>query len=130
MIIYILMILISTIFSFIAKKVKNKTIYILCAIGSAIPFALVSAIRYDVGTDYMFRYVYDHSVLLRGIDVPNLEIGFKLIDKFCILLTDHYQLIFIITSLIITAFIFYTIYRDSKNPVLSVLLYFLGAFRC
>lgn len=128
MIIYILMILMSLTFAFISKKSPNKKLNILFGIISAVPFAFVSAIRYDVGTDYLYRYVNDYNMLLNNKDVNNLEIGFKLLDKLCILITDNYQLLFIITTIIITSFIFYTIYRDSKNTVLSILLYFLGAF--
>lgn len=128
MIIYILMLAISIFFAFLSKKVKNRKLHILIAIMAALPFAIVSSIRYDVGTDYLYRYVNDYNVLLKGGDVTNLEIGFKLLDKFCILITDNYQLVFALTSLIITAFIFYTIYRDSKNVMLSIALYFIGAF--
>lgn len=128
MIIYILMLLLALLFSFIATKTKNKKLRIVLPIFSAIPFAVVSAIRYDVGTDYLYRYASNFNVLLKGRDVSNLEIGFKILNKLCILITNNYQIIFVLTSFIITSFIFYTIYRDSKNVPLSITLYFIGAF--
>lgn len=128
MTIYIPMIIISLIFSFLTQKVKNRKLYIVLAIISALPFAIVSSIRYDVGTDYLYRYVNDYNVLLKGGDVKNLEIGFKILVQFCIIITKNYQILFVLTSCIITIFIFYSIYRDSKNVVLSVMLYFIGAF--
>lgn len=128
MTIYIPMLIISLLFSFLSQKVKSKKVYILMAVMSALPFAIVSSIRYDVGTDYLYRYVNDYNVLLKGGNVKNLEIGFKLLVQFCILITKNYQLLFVLTSCIITAFIFYTIYRESKNVPLSVALYFIGAF--
>lgn len=128
MIIYIIALMLSLFFVFISKKIESKKIRILLCFFSAIPFFLVSAIRYDVGTDYLFRYVNDYDVLVNGGKVDNLEIGFKLLVKLCILLKSNYQLIFIISSLIITLFVFYTIYRDSNNAMLSILLYFVGAF--
>lgn len=128
MTIYIPMLIISLFFTFLSKKVKNRKVYIGLAIASALPFAIVSSIRYDVGTDYLYRYVNDYNTLLKGADVKNLEIGFKLLVQFCILITKNYQLLFVLTSCVITAFIFYTIYRDSRNVTLSVTLYFIGAF--
>ncbi len=127
MIIYMLMITISLMFSLILKKIHSKKLYIMFAILSAIPFVIVSGFRYDVGTDYLFRYVNDFFVLRNGENINNLEIGFLVLQKICILL-NNYQVIFIITSLITTTFIFYTIYRDSKNVQLSIVLYFIGAF--
>lgn len=128
MLVYIIMLVLSVILSMVAQKYKNnKKIYVLFAIFSAIPFIIVTAIRYDVGTDYFYRYIYDYNLLQAGQKVTNLEIGFKFIHKIALLLNNS-QLIFVISAIFITSFIFFTIYRDSKNPITSIILYFIGAF--
>jgi len=84
MIIYILMLLISLLFSFVAKKTENTKSRKILAVTSAIPFAIVSAIRYDVGTDYLYRYASNFNVLLKGRDISNLEyvkLGLNLVNS-------------------------------------------------
>ena len=62
MIIYVSMILIAIAFAYVAQKMesKNKVVYYVMASLSALPFFVVSAFRYDVGTDYFYRYMYDY----------------------------------------------------------------------
>lgn len=128
MIIYISMLLLSLLFCALFNKMKDKKVCMLFAILSSLMFILVSSIRYDVGTDYLYRYVYDFNTFLSGKDVSNLEIGFKLLIKLCILITKSPQLLFIITSTFINGFIFYTIYTKSVNKYISITLFFTGAF--
>ena len=128
MIVYILMLLISILFLFISTKVEKKWVKIICYILSGLPFFLVSALRYDVGTDYLRRYNYDYNRISQGIDVKNLEIGFKLIVKFCLLFTQESYLLFIIVSAITIGSIMYIIIKKSKNPILSVTIFLLAGF--
>ncbi len=128
MIIYILMLIISLFFAYFASKKEKKDIfYIFLAFMSCVPFFLVAALRYDVGTDYMYRYVSDYFTLFNGGDVNNLEFGFKIIDYISLEFNNFY-IIFIISSALIYYFIFYCIFKYSKNPVLSILIFFLGTF--
>ena len=121
--------LLSTLFliylSNIAKSSKRKKILFIC---SMIPFLLVSGLRYDVGTDYFNRYAYDYTRILNGIDVSNLEIGFKWLMQFTMLFSVKPFLMFFITSLLIIGCIFKTIEYESKDYCLSVLIFFLGGF--
>lgn len=126
--IYIIMLLTSLLIAFLSDKIENKKLKIACVILSWVPFILVSALRYDVGTDYYYRYVPDFRTILHGGDVGNLEIGFKLIVKLCTLITDDYQIIFVISSTIIIYLYMSTIFKDSKNKILSIALFFLGGF--
>lgn len=128
MIVYIIMLVISISFMYISSKVKKKWLKILFFILSALPFFLVSALRYDVGTDYFKRYNYDYNRMSQGIEIKNLEIGFKLIIRFCLLFTQHSYLLFIITSAITIGIIFYIIIKKSTNPILSILIFLLGGF--
>ena len=64
----------------------------------------------------------------QGIDIVNLEIGYKVIVYFCLLFTKDYAILFAVTSAIIIGLTFYTIYRESPYPILSVVIYFLAGF--
>ena len=108
-----------------AKSPKVKTTLLVLAI---IPMFLVSAFRYNVGTDYDKRYAYDYYQLAKGHDVDNLEIGFKTIDYICLLFTKEPYLLFAVTSLIILALIFEVVYKKSTNKILSIAIFFLGGY--
>lgn len=125
--IYLVMTTISILLSYNGlKTLKNNKkkgyIYIIC---SGVPFLLVSCLRYNVGTDYMFRYVHDFKIFQNGGNVKNLEIGMRLLMKLIIFFNANYQWIFVITSILIISLIFFVIYRDSPMPWLSILLFFL-----
>lgn len=108
-----------------AKTPKVKTTLLVLAI---VPMFLVSAFRYNVGTDYDKRYAYDYYRLAKGYDVDNLEIGFKTIDYICLLFTKEPYLLFAVTSLIILALIFEVVYKKSTNKILSIAIFFLGGY--
>lgn len=126
---YILMLIFSISMICLAEKFgNNKKIKILLYTLSGMSFFIVSAIRYDVGTDYFYRYAPDYIKMGQGIDVINLEIGYKLIVKICLLITKDYTIIFAVTSAIIIGLTFYTIFKESPYPALSVAIYFLTGF--
>ena len=113
MIVYVLMLILSILFLILEKKAKKRWIKIICCIMAIMPFFIVSAFRYDLGTDYTRRYVFDYNRTLQGIDVPNLEILFKAIMKFCI---------------ITVGFILGTSFKKSQDKILSVCIFLLGGF--
>lgn len=128
MIVYISMLLISIFFLYIAGKMHKKWERVVCYILAVLPFFLVSALRYDLGTDYLRRYHYDYNRIAQGIYVKNLELGFQAMVKFCLLFTKESYLLFVVTSAIIIGCIMYRIIKSSKNPILSVFIFFLGGF--
>ena len=128
MIVYILMLVLSILFLILEKKAKKRWIKILCCIMAVMPFFVVSAFRYDLGTDYTRRYVFDYNRTLQGVDVPNLEILFKGIMKFCMIFTEEPYLMFAITSAIIVGFILGTSFTKSQDKILSVCIFLLGGF--
>lgn len=128
MIVYILMLLISILFIYISQKQTKKWAKILCYIMAAMPFFIVSAFRYDVGTDYLYRYTNDYNRMLKGANVSNLEILFKAIMYFCMIFTTKPYMMFFITSALIVGLIMETIFKQSKNKILSVCIFFLGGF--
>ena len=128
MIVYILMLVLSILFLILEKRAKKRWIKILCCIMAVMPFFVVSAFRYDLGTDYTRRYVFDYNRTLQGVDVPNLEILFKGIMKFCMIFTEEPYLMFGITSAIIVGFILGTSFTKSQDKILSVCIFLLGGF--
>ena len=128
MIVYILMLVLSILFLILEKKAKKRWIKILCCIMAVMPFFLFFSFRYDLGTDYTRRYVFDYNRTLQGVDVPNLEILFKGIMKFCMIFTEEPYLMFAITSAIIVGFILGTSFTKSQDKILSVCIFLLGGF--
>lgn len=129
MIIYISMLLISIIFILLSNKFNKKWQKVICYILAALPFFLVSAFRYDLGTDYGKRYMHSYELLGKGQDKNlNLEPGYIILAKLCLLISTEYYTIFIVTSAIIVGCIMLTIFTKSKNPLLSVIIFLLGGF--
>ncbi len=128
MIVYILMLIISVILLVISNKIKNKWIKIFIQICSVIPLFLVSAFRFDLGTDYTKRYVDGFNFISHGIDVKNLEISFVFLIKICIFISNNPNLLFIFTSFIILALIMGVVFFKSENKILSLLIFVLGGF--
>lgn len=129
MYIYIITFLITILLIWLAEnKAKSKTIKTIVLILAIMPMFFISAIRYDVGTDYDKRYMADYYTLAEGKNVGNLEIGFKAIDYICLFFTQEPYLLFVVTSLIILAIIFEVIYKKSSNKILSIIIFFLCGY--
>lgn len=124
MIVYFFMTCISVFLIYIATKKKSKVFYLL----AVLPIFLVSGLRYNLGTDYQIRYIRDFNQMAMGIDVDTLEIGFKAMIKFCLLFTKDPSSIIILTSFVITILIMLTVFKDSEDKILSILLFILGGF--
>lgn len=127
--IYIISFFLTILFIWLAKtKVKSKKTKITLLIIAVLPMLLVSALRYNVGTDYGKRYVANYDMIREGIEVEDLEIGFKIIDYICLIFTDDSYLLFIVTSLIILSIFFEVMYKKSSNTILSIIIFFLGGY--
>ena len=123
------MLIITIFFAYFAvKNKKNKKVYFGFSFLASMPFVIVSAIRYDVGNDFLNRYSQAFTHIANGGYVSTYEYGFYLLNKACTLITHNPQIIFIVTTLIINLIIFYLIFKYSDNPILSILIYFFGAF--
>lgn len=129
MIVYLIGFILTIILLYISEyKVKSEKEKIVLRVIAVLPLLVISAIRYNVGTDYNKRYVQDYINLSKGIDVTNLEIGFKAIDYICLLFTKETFLLFIITSIIILSIVFEVIYKKSTNKILSIIIFFFGGY--
>ncbi|MGL5056027.1 MAG: EpsG family protein [Fusobacteriaceae bacterium] len=98
---------------------KEKIVYKYLAFG----LTFLSMIRFDTGYDYYWyyavsKYQYMHHPIIQGI-YKDLEPGIqKIIDL--ARYYKHPQYFFAITGLITFGLIYYTIYRDSKSPLISL----------
>lgn len=128
MLIYIGGLLSTLLLLYLSNKCNNKKGKLALEWFSVVPFFIISAIRYDVGTDFLWRYTADFENIANGIDVKNFELGFKLLIKLCLLFSKDVQLMFIITSLIVNVLIIWAIIKNSKNVYLSLVVYFCGGF--
>ena len=96
------------------------------AILVAFPFSIISALRYNVGTDY-FAYILEFQKInyINGYH-SRMEPLFVLLNKSIGALGLSSQWIFIITAFLFCTIVIYTIMRDSELPKFSIFL-FLGA---
>lgn len=103
---------------------------------SFVVLAGMSAIRYDVGIDYSYIYspFYDR-FLSDPIGYPffgtHYEPGFVLLSKIIVQFTKNYQVLFIVTSVMIVALVMLYFWFYSPNPFISVFLFVaLGDYYC
>lgn len=134
MIIYISATILSIFFAYLAINSKslnknysihlNKSknfIYKFFAFASFLPLFLVSAFRYNVGTDYFDRYVMG-LVYVKSGNQKVYEIGFRILNQLILVFTDKYIWIFIITSFLFCAFVYKAIYEQSNDIYFSIIL--------
>ncbi|MFI3202578.1 MAG: EpsG family protein, partial [Eubacteriales bacterium] len=95
---------------------------------SVLPIIVLSGFRFDVGTDYMYRYFPDFKSIESGVIPYNLEIGYLAIVKLCLLISDNFQLLMVVTSTFIYGFLYYLIYKYSVCSELSIAFFLLGGF--
>ena len=70
MIVYLIGFILTIILLYISEyKVKAKRKKFLLRVVAVLPLLVISAIRYNVGTDYDKRYVQDYINLSKGIEV-------------------------------------------------------------
>lgn len=94
----------------------------------ALPFFIISSFRYYVGTDYAHYSNDQIPAVLLGRQAK-VEILYKLIIKLGNLLyPSNYQVIFILTALLIVSFSFLYIFNRSYNVPFSILLFTLTTF--
>lgn len=128
MIIYLATLLITLILVYASTKVENKKIGILLKVLAILPFIIISGIRYNVGTDYLYRYVPNYNTFASGGTVNSLEPMFKVLIYFCLIFTKDSAMLFIVTSIIIITLVMLNIFKNSKNMILSILIFFCGSF--
>ena len=128
MIVYISMLAISILFAFFATKSETKKEKILFATLSTLPFIIVSTFRYNIGTDYLHRYLPNYLVFTHGGFIDSLEPLFIVLIEMCVFFTKDYVALFVVTSIIINVLVMIPIFKHSKNPIMSISIFFIGSF--
>lgn len=85
--------------------------------------SLVLGLRYNVGTDYM-SYVKFFERYELGINTPDLEFGYELINRLTIYLGLNSWFVFLISALIINFLILKTFEEYSSSFLLSMIILF------
>ena len=79
------MLIITIFFAYFAVKNKqNKRVYFVFSFLASMPFVIVSAIRYDVGNDFLNIYSQAFTHIANGGYVSTYEYGFYLLNKLII----------------------------------------------
>lgn len=133
MLVYLLGLCLSVVSVFILRPnhkenmilIKNRKIYIsryfVCFLLSMLPLTFISAIRYDVGSDYLGTYVHGFEIIKNGFAIR--DGGFGFLSKIVLLFTNDYAGLFIISSFLIGIFVYLAIFEQSENIVFSIILY-------
>ena len=95
------------------------------AVGSALPYFLVSAFRDGVGTDYYGMYQPTFLSVAKGLPIFDgaIEPGYWLLNRCILLFTQDYHVLFVLTSAMIVGLFVWGSYMLSDIPWVSVLLF-------
>lgn len=110
-------------------NIYNKKSYITIAvICSALPFIVISSLRYFVGTDYGTYSRYQIPMVLNNKEVK-VEILYRYLIKLGnYIYSSNYQVIFILTALLVVLITFKYIYDRSYNVPFSIVMFTLTTF--
>jgi len=109
------------------KLIINNTRYITIVLKTCcmlLPIA-VSALRYEVGTDYTATY-YDGFVRVNTVGNAHdqFDIGYQFLNILLYQISTNPQIVFIVTSVLFGIFTFKAIYNSSTDIMFSVFLLF------
>ncbi len=115
--IYIIAFLISFSFCWLYIKTNKRQRFIKFFLYflSTLPLIVLSAIRYNVGTDYYNTYVVSFYEIKDGGEVLGYDALFALFNKILVFVFDNPQWVFVTTSIIIGYLIFKSIRLMSVN---------------
>ena len=118
MLLYLIVAILTYIILFYSKKIDNKRILIII---SFLLLFLVSALRVNVGTDYLsYKEWFDNT---HG---PSLEYANFLFNNLIFLIkifTNNSQVFFAVTSFIILSLVYYTNVKNNKEYDMSLYLF-------
>jgi len=128
MVVYLIMLAGSVFFASLAAKIRYvdefKREYRICAVLSVLPFFIVSAVRFEVGTDWGIydEYFYAINTGTNSFKEPL----FNLLNRIIYLFTDNSQWLFVAVSALCLTFTFMAIYNQSKYIPFSIIIYFIS----
>ena len=102
-------------------------VFLLLAFASLLLPLLVSGLRYDVGTDYLYSYVPMFHAVGEGAGIgTSIEPGMWMLIKLLQLFGCGSEALFVATTLVILAFFWAGMFELSDFPWYSVALFFLA----
>lgn len=139
MLVYIIGTVLSLFFAFMSVFVlpstqmsrhMNSVLPKIFAFVSFVPLMIIMAFRKNVGTDFQsYVNIFQNANLQSYVNIfqnaNNMEIGYAFLNKILHSITDNPQIIFIVSAIIICGCFFFMIYKESINPVYSILLFVL-----
>lgn len=128
MLIYILMILLTFLFWFDANKQRNIKLYKKYFIILCVVFTAVSFFRFNVGTDYLYTYVYKYNIIKLSGNDAHFELLFYLLVKLFILFKISPIVLIQLCSLVTIPLFFNFIYNNLKKEYwfMGVLIFMIS----
>lgn len=93
-----------------------------------LPLFLLSAFRYNVGTDFQNYWGHAATVLQGRTWRYNFEEGYQRLVEVIMRITGNPQMVFVITSAMIIYLFWWGIRRGSSNWKISIVVFVLGSF--
>lgn len=108
------------------KNRKKDLIFLLIVF---VILATTSALRYSTGYDYSYTYAPGFEEVLNNPDISlfghHYEPGYMLLEKMVAFFSSNYQMIFVVTSVLIIGLFCINYAKYSSNVYLSVILFVL-----
>ena len=104
------------------KKRIYQTRYLFWFLLACMPLGLIAALRYNVGTDYLYTYIPNFKQIIKGNYDVYSEWGFIYINKFLALFTSNPQAIIFFTGFIFIFFVNHIVLRYSENILMSFVI--------
>ena len=108
------------------KNRKKDLIFLLIVF---VILATTSALRYSTGYDYSYTYAPGFEEVLSNPDISlfghHYEPGYRLLEKMVAFFSSNYQMIFLVTSVLIIGLFCINYAKYSSNVYLSVILFVL-----
>ena len=125
MAVYIIMTIISMLFAGYAQNVKEveslDSTYRILGVVAFLPFAVVTSLRCQVGTDWPIYNDYFHSIPAGGKKFT--EPLFNLLNRFLYHFTQNSYILFAVVAVLLLSFMFLTIFQQSEYLPLSILIF-------
>ena len=102
-------------------KKPDRTVFVMLAVFSLVPYCLTMGLRYGIGTDYFFTYVPAFQKAANG--TFTLEIGFQWLMRLVLLFTDDPTGLFLVCAVVIVGMTGKAIWECSELPWVSILLF-------
>ena len=134
LIFYLLIILITTVLSFLFEKISNRKLKTLICLAIILIPSFFAAIRVNIGTDFAIHETVFNDVLNNLPVEKRAEFGYVFLNKLVVFMHGNYHILLFLVSLVSFTFIFSTFYLMKEDISISfamlsyMLLYYQMSF--